>query len=262
MVKNILIIGAGYAGCCLANMLSADHKVTLIEKTDSPGGMCKTYYLDGLPYEYGPHILAYHNCSEEAIAYVRRHLDFTETRLSSASVIDGKIAAYPPSLQSAKDLGVLDTVKEELQSLPEVPNESNFETYLIDKVGPTLYELYFKHFTKKFWGVKPSFLSASWAKTRHLGESVTDDEMFFNKIWCGYPSSDWNDLFKNLLDDRIQVYLSCPITSINLSDSFIITSSGEKFYFDLLISTTPIDFYSITSMGNWNMQDMILNQRY
>ena len=35
------------------------HEVTLIEKSKSPGGMCKSYYKDGFTYEYGPHIYEY-----------------------------------------------------------------------------------------------------------------------------------------------------------------------------------------------------------
>ena len=69
---KIIIIGTGVAGSVMADMLTKKgHKITLIEKDNKPGGMCKSYYKGGFTYEYGPHILAMHNCSEKSKNYIK-----------------------------------------------------------------------------------------------------------------------------------------------------------------------------------------------
>ena len=78
-------------------------------------------------------------------------------------------------------------VKNELNKLPANPEMKNFETYLISKVGPTLYKNFFKNFTEKFWKINPKNLSSEWALVRKLGSSIYNKKMFFNDKWCSYP---------------------------------------------------------------------------
>ena len=82
---KIVIIGAGVAGSVLADMLHkrGDNPI-IFEKDEKPGGMCKSYYKNGFVYEYGPHILAVHNCSEKARTYIKSKIDVIRTELSSA----------------------------------------------------------------------------------------------------------------------------------------------------------------------------------
>ena len=71
---NVLIIGAGFAGCCAALKLRAQFgvDVTLLEQDPVPGGMLKTLLTtEGIPYEYGPrvvsvfraHLTCFHSCA-------------------------------------------------------------------------------------------------------------------------------------------------------------------------------------------------------
>ena len=91
-VKRLVVIGAGYAGSCVARMFRGQFDVLVLEADSMPGGLCKSYYRDGLVYEYGPHILANHNGSEEAIAFLRSHVDTVDTTVTSPSFV----RAAPP----------------------------------------------------------------------------------------------------------------------------------------------------------------------
>jgi protoporphyrinogen oxidase len=56
MGKKILILGGGVAGASLAYLLeNKKYNVDIIEER-SIGGMSRTYYYSGHPYEFGPHI--------------------------------------------------------------------------------------------------------------------------------------------------------------------------------------------------------------
>jgi len=55
MSKNIIVIGAGFAGLTAASYLAKKgNKVTLLEKNDQPGGRCRTWEKDGYIFDMGP----------------------------------------------------------------------------------------------------------------------------------------------------------------------------------------------------------------
>ena len=56
---KVAILGAGISGTSLARMLAADgHDVTVLERSDRPGGLCRSRSKDGFVYdEAGGHIL-------------------------------------------------------------------------------------------------------------------------------------------------------------------------------------------------------------
>jgi len=238
---KIIIIGAGVAGSVLCDVLSdMGHEITIIEKSKTPGGMCKSYYKNGFTYEYGPHILANHHSTTIAKNYILKKLDVVKTNLTSASYLKNTITYYPPSVYSAQKVGLLKSVKKEILNLPNTPDMKNFETYLISKVGNTLYKNFFKNFTEKFWQVDPKDLSSEWALIRKLGSSIYEKKMFFNNKWCSYPKKDWNELFFNLLKNK-KILLDLEIAKIDLKKNTIITNFNEKIKYDFLISTLNID---------------------
>ena len=238
---KILIIGAGVAGSVLSDLLSnMGHETTVMEKSKLPGGMCKSYYKDGFTYEYGPHILANHHSTNLAKNYILKKLDVVNTKLTSASFLKNTITYYPPSIYSAKKIGLYSKVKKDLSKLPKDPDMTNFETYLTSKVGKTLYKNFFHNFTEKFWKIDPKKLSSEWALVRKLGSSINEKKMFFNDKWCSYPKKDWNELFSNCLKNKKVLY-DVEITKINLKKNNIKTKNNEKIKYDFLISTLNID---------------------
>src|SRR5581483_2677986 len=55
--KRILVLGGGVAGSSMAYYLTEKgYEVTLIEKNSRVGGLARTCYYSGHPYEFGPHI--------------------------------------------------------------------------------------------------------------------------------------------------------------------------------------------------------------
>lgn len=249
---KITIIGAGVAGSVLADILTdMGHEITIIEKSKRPGGMCKSYYKDGFTYEYGPHILATHHSTNLAKNYILKKLDVVNTSLTSASYLKNKITYYPPSIHSAKKIDLYKAVKKEVETLPEKPDYKNFETYLISKVGKTLYNNFFKNFTKKFWGIDPKKLSSEWALIRKLGSSINEKKMFFNNKWCSYPKRDWNQLFENCLKNK-RLILDVDIKKIDKKNKTLITNKNHKIKYDFLISTTNIDELHDYKFGKLN----------
>ena len=135
---------------------------------------------------------------------------------------------------------MLKKVKEEIKELNKNLNPLNFEEYLINKVGKTLYTNFFKNFTEKFWNIEPKKLSVEWAKTRKLGESIYEKKMFFNNIWCSYPKKDWNTLFNECLK-KTNVLYDANVKKVDFRSNVVILDNNYKIKYDLCISTMNID---------------------
>src|SRR5258708_26167855 len=56
-MNKVLVLGGGGAGSSMAYYLSEKgYDVTVIEKNSRVGGLARTCYYSGHPYEFGPHI--------------------------------------------------------------------------------------------------------------------------------------------------------------------------------------------------------------
>jgi putative NAD(P)-binding protein len=86
------IVGAGAAGLSLALMLDGD--VTLFEKDDRPGGLCRSTSIGGFTWDQGPHILG---GIPEAVDWIVEStaLEFVEGHTNNKAWIDGKWATHP-----------------------------------------------------------------------------------------------------------------------------------------------------------------------
>ena len=61
-MRNVryLIIGAGVSGLSLASYLG-DEDYLIVEREDRPGGLCKTFYQDGVVWDYAGHFFHFAN---------------------------------------------------------------------------------------------------------------------------------------------------------------------------------------------------------
>lgn len=267
-LKKILIVGSGYAGACAARMLTdLGHEVHVFEKGSVPGGMARSFYIDGMTYEFGPHIIANHHCTDKTIQFIKKYVDVEDTFLATASFLQGHYLNYPPVVDDIQYLKEREKIEKELGSLNgHQADEKSFETYLISKVGKTLYQLFYESFTEKFWQVDPATLDASWAKLRRLGENLYERKMFFNRSWCTYPKKDFNELFDNILKG-IDVKYRMEIRDIDLDRGVLIDSDGNKFFGDVIISTLSIDRllnfkYGELDYSGYTIEPVVIEKEY
>jgi len=265
---KILIIGGGYTSCCVARMLAdLGHQPIIFEKENQLGGMARSFTKEGMTYEFGPHILANHASEQRVIDFILKYIEVIPTQMDSATFLQSKHLNYPPYFGDIPKLKESAQINLELEKLIHIKvDEANFESYLKSKVGATLYELYFKHFTEKFWMVDPSTLSANWAKLRHLGQSLTEKRMFFNQSWCAYPKTDFNELFRNI-SNNLEVHFNVTIKNIDTDKTTITDSSGATIQGDIIISTLSLDTLFQYKFGEleyrgYLIEPKIINQEY
>lgn len=232
------IVGGGLAGTTMAYLLkqkSPESKVTLYEKENSIGGLCRTFSTaEGINYELGPHVL--YSDLNELKDFFEHFFKIKEKKYYQYLSIDGSLKNPYHFPVTTQDIIRFDPkAAAELYHINlENIDFSNFENYLISRIGKTAYEIFFKNYNIKQWKIHPKHMECEWAKQRRM---ILRDfvEPVFGDKWQGHPGS-YTPLFEKLTKD-IQIINE---KVLKISKSKIITENSVTEY-DFIINTAPID---------------------
>lgn len=233
MVNKALVVGSGLAGATAAYCLAKNGwNVTVYEKDYRVGGHVKTATLGGIMYEeYAIHIN--HTDNSEVIELIKEVSEWQDYRHIVKTVVDGVTLSWPPQISEISKLPYWPIIQEELKSLPEKPDESNFETYAISIMGKTLYDKFIYGYTKKHWGVEPKTLSSSFAPKR-IDLRDNDNFYLFNDSWQAFPSKGWSYVIDKMLTKyQISIWLGKKVNHADIDwknfDAVIVTSPLDEF---------------------------------
>jgi len=166
------IIGAGPAGLTAALMLAEGGRpVRVVEASDQVGGIARTESYKGYRFDIGGH--RFFSKVDEVTALWRRVLpdDFIRVPRLSRIFFDGKYYDYPLKIgNTLKNLGPVESVRIGLSYLrwriSPHRREDNLEQWVTNRFGQRLYELFFKTYTEKVWGLPCTSIQADWAAQR------------------------------------------------------------------------------------------------
>lgn len=235
---DVLIVGAGITGITAASILARDlnRKVLIVEKRDHIGGNCHDCLNeDGiLIHLYGPHI--FHTQHQDVWEYLSRFTEWTDYIHHVKAFIDGKHISFPININTLEQLFDRSFTKEEMKTYIEqekvdFPEIRNAEEMVLSRMGNTIYEKFFKHYTLKQWGVSASTLSPD--VTARIPIRYNRDDRFFTDPFQGMPTKGYTHMFENMLNhENIKILLE--------TDYADICNSLE---FNTLIYTGPIDAF-------------------
>src|SRR6187399_1627540 len=211
---DYLVVGAGFAGAVIAERLAsqAGKKVLIIDKRNHIGGNTYDYYNNEgiLVHLYGPHI--FHTNSKEIYDYLGKFTAWRPYEHRVLASVDGMLLPIPINLETINKLYGLQLSSEEvgqfLQSKAVKKNRIiTSEDVVLSKVGPDLYEKFFKHYTKKQWGLDPSELDASVAA--RIPTRTNKDDRYFTDTYQAMPLHGYTKMFEKMLSNpRIKVMLN------------------------------------------------------
>ena len=200
-----LVVGAGFAGSVLAERLASqrNERVLVIDRRPHIAGNAYDR-LDAagvLVHQYGPHI--FHTNSPAIYDYLSR---FTKWRFYEHRVlaqVDGKLLPIPINLDTVNRLYGLSLTSEELEAFfaeraePVDPIRTS-EDVVVSRVGRDLYEKFFRHYTRKQWGVDPAQLDKS--VTARVPTRTDRDDRYFTDKYQFMPAEGFTRMFERLLD--------------------------------------------------------------
>ena len=268
---DYLIVGAGYAGSVLAERLASQHgaRILLIDRRPHVGGNAYDEpNEDGILYhKYGPHI--FHTNSEQVVDYLSQ---FTEWRPYEHRVLAQVRGQQVPIPINRTTLNILFDAKLEtdedaaefLASRAEpVDNIQTSEDVVINAVGRELYELFFRGYTRKQWGLDPSELDKQ--VTSRIPTRTNTDDRYFSDTFQAMPRDGYTAMFKRMLDhELIEVRTGVDFRDIrNEVDAHHIIYSGPiDEYFDFRFGKLPyrsLRFDHQTLGEEWHQPVAVVN---
>ncbi|MFO0907078.1 MAG: NAD(P)/FAD-dependent oxidoreductase [Isosphaeraceae bacterium] len=175
-----VIAGGGPAGLTAAYELTRHGRGCVVLEADPTmvGGISRTDVYKGYRFDIGGH--RFFSKSAEVNAIWREVLGdqfITRPRLSRI-YYDGKFFDYPlRPMNALMGLGpfrsamiLASYIKSRV--MPIQP-ERSFEDWVVNRFGRMLFEIFFKTYTEKVWGMPTNEISADWAAQRIKGLSLT-----------------------------------------------------------------------------------------
>ena len=179
--KPIVIMGAGPAGLTAAWELVRAGKDVVVWEADPTyvGGISRTVQAEGFRFDIGGH--RFFSKSEEVNEVWRQIMpdDFIDCPRLSRIYYKNKFFNYPmEAMDSFIKLGPVETVRCVLSYakawLKPIKPELTFAQWVTNRFGERLFNIFFKSYTEKVWGLSCDEISADWAAQRIKGLSLVE----------------------------------------------------------------------------------------
>jgi UDP-galactopyranose mutase len=199
---DYLIVGCGLFGATFARRaLDVGKSVLILDKRRHIGGNCYTEEQHGIQvHKYGPH--QFHTQSKAVWDFVNRFAKFNHHRLHTRANRDGRIYSMPPSMILFQQLWGVTTPAEARAKIESVriPCEKprNFKEFILDALGPQIYEMFYEGYSRKQWGRDPSEIPMFVA--RRLPIRFTWNDRYFEDPYEGIPIGGYTRMIENMID--------------------------------------------------------------
>ena len=184
----VIIIGAGPAGLTAAYELVKHGWQPIVFEKDPEyvGGLARTVQYRGFRFDIGGHRFFSKSREIEELWEEICGDDFLRRPRRSRIFYRGTFFDYPlRPLNAFRGLGLVDTALCILSYLRyrvfPVRPELSFEDWVVNRFGRRLFNIFFRTYTEKVWGIPCREISADWASQRIKGLSLK--EVVFNALF-------------------------------------------------------------------------------
>jgi len=174
----VVVLGAGPAGLTAAyELVRRGRRAVVLEADDTVGGLARTVVRDGYRFDLGGH--RFYTKSDEVSALWHELLGDELLLRPRMSRIRwrGTFLDYPlRGGEVVRKVGPVELTRcassFAAASVRRRRNDDTFEGWVTSRFGARLYELFFRTYTEKVWGVPASELRGEWAAQRIRGLSL------------------------------------------------------------------------------------------
>lgn len=258
---KIVILGGGLAAVSLAYFLQEEEcieDITILEKADGIGGLCRSIHKDGYTYDIGPHILF--SKDKEMLKLMLAVTGKTNRlRRSNQIIHKGRYVQYP----FENDLSKLP--KEDLEycitGFQNNPYENyeaqNMLQFFLKTFGEGITNLYLRPYNEKIWKHDPSFMDTQMVERI---PKPTDEEImrsasgetvdgYVHQLYFDFPRTGGIESvvkgFADRLNHKCRILLNQEVTkAARTKDSYVICANGRELFCDHVVSTIPVQEFT------------------
>ena len=255
-MEKFTIIGGGIAGLSLGFFLK--EKATIIEKNEKIGGLSRSYNINNVSYDIGPHIIFSKN--KEVLELHKKLVPTNEIKRSNKIFYKKRFIKYP----FENDLGSLPKKEKEycLQEFLNNPYENyiaeNMQQFFLKTFGEGITKTYLQPYNEKIWKYDPTFMDVQMVERipkppkEDVIKSANGEETegYKHQLYFNYPKKNG---FQSLIDSYSEENLkkgnkiktNTQIEKINkINEGWNIYTNEGLFKSQHLINTAPIHEFS------------------
>lgn len=260
------IIGAGPAGMTAAYLLARKGvSVELFEASDCVGGMARSFPLWGQTVDVGPHRFF---SKDDRVNSLWREVvgnDFRMVQRLTRIFYKNQFYSYPlKPFDSLTKLGIRESAScltsyLKQKAFGQTKELETFEAWVTDRFGKRLYEIFFKTYSEKLWGIPCNRLDSDFAAQRiknfslyqailsffdFLKSSKQKHHTLVNRF--AHPTGGSGMVYQRmaeLVDLHGELLLNTPIAKVVLDGKKAVgveLLNGEVRRYDHVISSMPI----------------------
>jgi protoporphyrinogen oxidase len=167
------VLGGGIAGLTIAREIArAGRSVVVLEQDAAVGGLARTIRWDGYAFDLGGH--RFHSNNPDVVGWLQALMgnDLLSVQRRSRIHVNGRFVDYPIRLRQATvafgplKAGAIACSYAASLVAHRDSHDHSFEQWVIRRYGRVLYDIYFRPYTEKVWGIPCTDLSADWAAQR------------------------------------------------------------------------------------------------
>jgi protoporphyrinogen oxidase len=262
--QTTLVLGGGPAGLTAGYLLSKEGKdVVVLEAEDQVGGIAKTVERNGYRFDLGGHRFFTKAKEVDELWHEVLGDEFLKRPRMSRIYWNNRYLDYPlRGSDVIKKLGPVELTRCMASYLVAAAKpkgqEDSLEQWVTNRFGRRLFELFFKSYNEKVWGVPASEIRAEWAAQRIKGLSFFSAARaaFFgnngNKIKSlisefNYPrfgpGQMWDAMTEAIRAQGGEVRLESPVTRLELAGGRLVEveAGGDSYTLpDSVISSLPL----------------------
>lgn len=260
MKVRVGIMGAGPAGLSAGYELARRGlEVDIFESQAHVGGMCRTLEMWGARVDLGPHRFFTRDKKVKAFWQMMAGEDRQMVQRRTRIYYEGRFYDYPlQPLNALSNMGVANAVscawsyacvRLRARRTPE-----SFEDWVVSAFGRRLFEMFFKPYSEKLWGIGCDELDADFAAQRIKTFSLAAAAMRMLGMGRGahatmvdsfeYPNLGTGAVYERMADGIRNhgghLHLSTPVAGIAVDGHSLHLADGRTLEFDHLISTMPL----------------------
>ncbi len=266
---STIILGGGLAGLAAGyGLTKAGAGTEVFEHDSAVGGLSRTIRLNGFRFDLGGH--RFFTKKPEIDALIRKLMDgeLVSVPRHSKIFLRNNYFDYPlKPLNALFGMGIPTTIKivedyiaEKVKGLRQLPPPLSLEDWVVVNFGRTMFDIYFREYSEKVWGIDCKRISADWVAKRISGLSLGSaiKNAFFKVSGRNIPSLVDRFIYPQLGIGRIAerlreeiekdnaVYAGFPVVKVKHSRSAIdsietVGGPGARYASgDVFISTIPI----------------------
>ncbi|HEU5253827.1 MAG TPA: NAD(P)/FAD-dependent oxidoreductase [Solirubrobacterales bacterium] len=258
----VAVLGAGPAGLTAAyRLVQRGLPVIVFEAGGEVGGIARTVVRDGYRFDLGGHRFFTKSAEVEALweellgpeLLVRPRLSriYWRGRFIEYPLRPADVFAKVGPVELARSLGSY--ARARLRGGPEA---ETYEEWVVARFGRRLFELFFKTYTEKVWGVGTDELRAEWAAQRIADLSLSSalrsalpgggekpksliEEFRYPRLG---PGQMWEELARRVEREGGEIRLGAPVEGLEHEDGLLtaVRAGGERVEVAAAISSIPL----------------------